>query len=676
MFQGYDMQSLNPRQREAVQAISGPVLVLAGAGSGKTSVITKKIAYLVSECGMPAHRIAAVTFTNKAAREMKERVGKLLAGKAGRGLMVSTFHSMGLDMLRKELAAAGLKSSFSIFDSEDSRSLLAELMHRELASAADKIDWVRNRISAYKNQLWLPPEAVTRAETQEDALAAQVYIEYDRHLRAYNAVDFDDLILRPTLLLRENPEVRERWQHKVRYLLVDEYQDTNETQYEMVKLLVGTTANFTAVGDDDQSIYAWRGARPENMAKLLTDYPGLKVVKLEQNYRSTSRILRAANQVIGNNPHVFEKKLWSEHGIGDLIRVLASKSEQGEAERVATDLLNHKLLNRTEFRDYAVLYRGNFQSRLLEVELQKLQIPYRVSGGTSFFSRNEIKDVMAYLRLIINPDDDNAFLRIVNTPRREIGPATLEKLGSYAQQRGCSMLEACGELGLGLHLGERQLQSVQQFAAWLRDTAREVIESNNVSAIRQMLVDIDYEEWLLQSTPTPTQAEKRIENVNQFLTALTTMQDKAEDEDGRDIESVIRRLVLRDILDQQAEADDLDRVQLMTLHAAKGLEFPHVYLMGLEEDLLPHRTSIEEDTIEEERRLMYVGITRARKTLTITYALTRRFAGDAHPTTVSRFLDELPQDDLEWEGKGALKSEEQKKELGRAHMANLRQLLS
>lgn len=669
------MQSLNPRQKEAVLAISGPVLVLAGAGSGKTSVITKKMAYLVNECGVPANRIVAVTFTNKAAREMKERVGKLLGGRSGRGMIVSTFHSLGLEMLRKELAAVGLKNSFSIFDAEDSKSLLGELMHREVASAADRIDWVRNRISDYKNQLITPEAAISAVETQEDAFAAQVYAEYDRHLKAYNAVDFDDLILKPTLLLRDNAEVRERWQNKVRYMLVDEYQDTNGTQYEMVRLLVGKQANFTAVGDDDQSIYAWRGARPENMAQLAEDFPSLNVIKLEQNYRSTGRILKAANAVIGNNPHVFEKKLWSEHGFGDPIRVLACKNEQLEAEKIATDILNHKLMRRTEFRDYAILYRGNFQSRLVEMELQKLQIPYKVSGGTSFFSRNEIKDVMAYLRLVINPDDDNAFLRIVNTPRREIGPATLEKLGSYAQQRGCSMFEATNELGLGMHLNERQLSTLQDFSGWMRDTAREIIESNQIDAIRQMLVDIGYEDWLQQSSPTPTQAERRIENINQFLTAMKTMQDRAEDEDGRSVESVIRRLVLRDILDQQAEEDDSDRVQLMTLHAAKGLEFPHVYLMGMEEDLLPHRNSIEADTIEEERRLMYVGITRARKTLTLTYALTRKYAGDAQPTTPSRFLDEMPQDDLEWDGKNSLRSEEQKQELGRAHLANLRDML-
>ncbi len=669
------MQSLNPRQLEAVKAISGPVLVLAGAGSGKTSVITQKIAYLAGTCGIPASRIVAVTFTNKAAREMRERVGRLLKGQDARGLTVSTFHALGLEFLRKELVAAGLKANFSIFDGEDTRSLLAELMQRELASAVDRIDQVRYQISEFKNSLLRPEEAVAAAQTQEEALAAQVYVEYDRHMRAYNAVDFDDLILRPTLLLRDHDEVRERWQQRVRYLLVDEYQDTNMTQYEMVRLLVGLQANFTAVGDDDQSIYAWRGARPENMAQLLEDFPRIKVVKLEQNYRSTSRILRSANHVIANNPHVFEKRLWSEHGIGDRIRVLACRTEQAEAERIALEILNGKMLHRAGFKDFAVLYRGNFQSRVLEIELQKLQIPYRVSGGTSFFSRNEIKDIMAYLRLIINPDDDNAFLRVVNTPRRDIGPSTLEKLGSYAQHRGVSMLAACDEMGLSSHLSGRQLNAVHEFHGWLMQTAREILESNDVQAIRQMLIDIDYESWLSQSSPTPTQAERRLENVQQFLASLLSVQERAEAEEDKRLEMVIRRMVLRDLLENQEQEDDADRVQLMTLHAAKGLEYPHVYIMGLEEDLLPHRNSIEANTIEEERRLMYVGITRARETLTLTYAQSRKSAGANKPTTPSRFLDELPIEDLDWEGRGPERSPEEKKQLARAHLDGLRQLL-
>ncbi len=668
------MNDLNPRQREAVRHISGPLLVLAGAGSGKTSVITKKIAYLIQECGIPASKIVAVTFTNKAAREMKERAGKLVQGPEARGLTVSTFHNLGLNILRREMEHFGLKKGFSIFDADDSRSLIGELLHKE--NASDKIDLIRNLVSSFKNDLISPAEAVSRAENDGEVLAAQIYAVYDRHLRAYNAVDFDDLILLPTVGFRDHKELRERWQSRIHYLLVDEYQDTNSAQYLLVKLLVGSRGALTAVGDDDQSIYAWRGARPENMVELTKDFPSLTVVKLEQNYRSTSRILKAANAVIANNPHVFEKKLWSQLGMGDPIRVLTCPNEDGEAERVATDILNHKMVHRTEFRDYAVLYRGNFQSRLVETKLRELQIPYKVSGGQSFFARAEIKDVMSYLRLIINPDDDNAFLRVVNTPKREIGPATLEKLGSYAQQRGCSMLAACDEMGLGLHLTERQLVNLQDFSQWLMQTAREIVDGDNsLNAIRQMLVDIAYDDHLRDNSGTPAAAEKRIENVQSFLASIQRLADKQDDEDDKNIETVIRKLVLMDLLEQQAEAEDLDRVQLMTLHAAKGLEFPHTYMMGMEEDLLPHRNSIEADTIEEERRLMYVGITRAKKTLTMTLAMRRKSGGENMPTTPSRFLEELPADDLEWEGKNSNRSVEEKKALGHAHLAGLRDLL-
>jgi ATP-dependent DNA helicase Rep len=668
------LNQLNPRQREAVLAISGPVLVLAGAGSGKTSVITQKIAYLINECGISASKILAVTFTNKAAREMKDRASKLVSGPIARGLTVSTFHTLGLNMIKRNPEQFGLKKNFSIFDAEDSNTLLGELLHKE--SASDKIKLVRSLISDFKNDLVMPAEAISRAESEGDLFAATIYEAYERHLRAYNAVDFDDLIVRPTLGLRDNDALREQWQNKVHYLLVDEYQDTNSAQYLMVKLLVGSRACFTAVGDDDQSIYAWRGARPENLADLAKDYPALKVVMLEQNYRSTSRILKAANAVIANNPHTFEKKLWSQHGMGANIRVVQCPTEDAEAEKVVTDLLNHKLMQRSEFRDYAVLYRGNFQARALEVKLREFQIPYKVSGGQSFFSRSEIKDVMAYLRLIINPEDDNAFLRIVNTPKREIGPSTLEKLGSYAQQRESAMLLACDELGLGMHVGDRALNRLQEFSSWISSTARAIIDGDMpLNAIKQMLTDIDYNDYLLEQSATPQAAERRMESVNSFLSSVQRLWEKAEDEEDRDIEAVIRKLVLLDLLEQQAEEDDSDKVQLMTLHAAKGLEFPHVFLIGLEEDLLPHRNSIESDSVEEERRLMYVGITRAKETLTLTYAAKRKSAGELLPTTPSRFLNELPSEDLDWEGKTSGRSSEQKQAIGRAHLTNLRDLL-
>ncbi|MGB3623160.1 MAG: UvrD-helicase domain-containing protein, partial [Ketobacter sp.] len=386
------MSKLNPRQSEAVKYIDGPLLVLAGAGSGKTSVITQKIAYLIQQCDIPAHRIVALTFTNKAAREMKERVSQIVKGKQARGLTVSTFHNLGLNIIRKELSALGLKNGFSIFDDQDSRTLLTELLHKDSEVGADEIGQVRNAISSWKNDLVSPSIAISRAADEEDMRAAHTYAQYDRMLRAYNAVDFDDLILLPSLLLRDNEDILEKWRNRIYYMLVDEYQDTNSSQYLLVRLLVGNRARFTVVGDDDQSIYAWRGARPENLAQLAEDYPSLKVIKLEQNYRSSGRILKCANQVIANNPHVFEKQLWSEHGYGDPIRVKRCRSEDHEAEKIAGDILNQHMQNKRPFKDFAVLYRGNHQSRLIELKMQQFQIPYKVSGGSSFFSRAEIKD--------------------------------------------------------------------------------------------------------------------------------------------------------------------------------------------------------------------------------------------------------------------------------------------
>ena len=421
------MTRLNDRQNEAVKYVSGPLLVLAGAGSGKTSVITTKIAYLIQECGLKARNIVAVTFTNKAAREMKERVGRIVKGKASHGLTVSTFHNLGMNIIRKEYKALGFKPGFSIFDQTDARALLAELMQKQMSDGEDSVDLVQHTISSWKNDLVLPQQALDRARNEEEMLAARVYLHYTRTLKAYNAVDFDDLILLPVQLFREHPDVLTKWQNRIHYLLVDEYQDTNSSQYLMVRQLVGDRGKLTVVGDDDQSIYAWRGARPENLVQLQEDYPGLKLVKLEQNYRSTSRILKAANVLIANNPHVFDKKLWSDLGHGDEIRVIRCRNEDAEAERVATEILTHRLKQQTSYRDYAILYRGNFQSRLLEMKLQQHQVPYHINGGTSFFSRAEVKDMMAYLRLLVNPDDDSAFLRIVNVPRREIGPVHIGK---------------------------------------------------------------------------------------------------------------------------------------------------------------------------------------------------------------------------------------------------------
>ncbi|MBZ0335648.1 DNA helicase Rep [Marinobacter sp. AL4B] len=666
------MNKLNPRQREAVRYADGPLLVLAGAGSGKTSVITRKIAHLIEDLGIPGRHIAALTFTNKAAREMKERVGKIVDRGKARGLIVSTFHNLGLNIIRDEHPHMGYHPGFSIFDAEDAKALLQDLMMRGgSAEAGDEVNDVQMTISSWKNALRSPAEAYSKAADEREQRIAIIYKQYNEYLKAYNAVDFDDLILLPVQLFRDFPDVLAKWRKKIRYLLVDEYQDTNVCQYELVKQLVAERAAFTVVGDDDQSIYAWRGARPENLVQLKEDFPSLKIVKLEQNYRSTARILRSANTVIANNPHVFEKALWSDHTIGEEIRIIRCRSEDAETERVATEILDQKLKNGLNFQDFAVLYRGNHQARLLEMKLQAYQIPYRLSGGQSFFSKSEIKDAMSYLRLLINPDDNAAFLRVVNVPRREIGPRTLEQLSHYSRSRNVSLFKALSDMGAETHVTEKGLDRLRRFAHWVDKTCERLFSEDPIPVVKQLFTDIEYEEWLHQHSGSPKQAERRMENIWYLVESIQRMLDDGKgtaDELG--IEDAIAKLILRDMMEQREEEDDSDKVQLLTLHASKGLEFPHVFIMGLEEEILPHRSSIEEGNIEEERRLMYVGITRARETLSLTYAASRKQYGEKLETIPSRFLDELPEEDVKWEGMGDQDKEANQKK-GKATLSAL-----
>ena len=665
---------LNPRQNMAVKHISGPSLVLAGAGSGKTRVITQKIAYLIQECGIDPRHIAAVTFTNKAAREMKGRVSKLLKNDNSKGLRVSTFHTLGLDIIRRELKTMGYKAGFSIYDNTDSVGLLKLLMKKAFGDHGNVAEQTLWQISRWKSAFIQPAQALVEANGDAvQTAAALMYEQYIHHLKTYNAVDFDDLIMLPVIMFRDHPDVLEVWQNRIRYLLVDEYQDTNTTQYEMVKLLVGVRGNLTVVGDDDQSIYTWRGAQPENMALLKEDYPNLEVIKLEQNYRSSSRILKAANALISNNPHVFEKTLWSELGYGDPIKVLRTGNEELEAEQVISELMHHKFVHRTHFKDYAILYRGNHQSRLFERVLREHEIPYYLSGGISFFSYAEIKDIMSYLRLVANPDDDNAFVRIINTPRREIGPTTLEKLSNYANMRNSSLFNACFEMGLSEHLPARACDSLREFAEWVLDLSNTAENCDPISALTTMIKDINYDRWLLDNTKDEAQANRRIENVKELVSWLKRM---AKSTPEAKLGELVAKLTLLDTLDRNQDEEHGDLVHLMTLHAAKGLEFPHVFLVGMEEELLPHRTSIEEDNIEEERRLAYVGITRAQKTLTMSFAKQRKRFGEIIDCSPSRFLDELPADDLQWSGEGIEVDPVEKQQRGQAHLANLKSMLS
>ncbi len=649
-----------------------PLLVLAGAGTGKTRVITEKIAHLIDR-GIPARNIAAITFTNKAAREMKARIGKLMGGGKLRGLRVSTFHALGLNIVRIEHKALGFKPAISIFDEQDRSSLIRDLIeHDGHGLSVEDFEAVAGQIGRWKNDFVTPEQAVQLADPSQTG-AALLYQEYSQHLQAYNAVDFDDLIFKPVQLFAQQPKILEKWQNKIRYLLVDEYQDTNSTQYQLVKLLVGKLGQFTVVGDDDQSIYAWRGAQPENLARLISDFPRLKVIKLEQNYRSSARILGAANKLIEHNAHVFEKKLWSTHAIGDPLRVIKHRDENAEAQQVASEIVHHKFNHAARFEDYAVLYRGNHQSRLIEQAFREQNIPYCLTGGTSFFGYAEVKDVVAYLRILTNREDDRAFLRIINTPRREIGPSTLEKLGTYANTRRIGLFAACFELGLEQYLASNAVTRLRKFCKLILNTGERIERADAFAEIEGFLSEIDYEQWLKENSASDKVAQRRIRNVQELIAWLKRLSGGGNDQ--LSLAETVSKMILLDMLDRNQEEDQCDQVNLLTLHAAKGLEFPYVHMVGVEENLLPHQSSVEVQNIEEERRLAYVGITRAQRKITLHYCTQRKRYGEMVSCEPSRFLDELPAEDIEWPDKNELDPSVRKKR-GQANLAQLRDLLN
>lgn len=690
---------LNSRQREAVMYLDGPCLVLAGAGSGKTRVITQKMAYLLRECGYQGRDIVALTFTNKAAREMSERVKALVDNRLAKGLTVSTFHSLGLRFLREEARHAGLKPNFSILDAHDVLGIIQEML-----ATTDKVRLraVAQTISLWKNALLDADQADRLAASPSEAEAARIYRSYSATLAAYQAVDFDDLIRLPAQLLEHNAEVRERWQHRVKYLLVDEYQDTNACQYRLVQWLTGGRSLFTAVGDDDQAIYAWRGATSDNLEKLTADYPTLKLVKLEQNYRSVQRVLTAANHVISKNPNLFNKKLWSNLGVGEPIEVTAMDDDRTEAESVAFSISAARIDRQAHWNDFAVLYRSNQQARIVEQALRDLRIPYTVSGGQSFFEKPEIRDILAYLRLVANDDDDPAFIRAATTPKRGIGQATLQALGQYASQKHMSLFAALYEV-TEEHIPARQLQSLRVFGEFIQriqqragrsgagvrtyasaspeqdlfananmDIRVDAGAGSDVNAVPdadadagigvgaatgggtsagalldEMLSTIAYERHLYD-TLEDRAAQGRWQNVLE----LTGWLKRKASEDDMNLIELTQHVALVTML-QRSDDDEPDAVKLSTLHASKGLEYPHVYLIGVEEGLLPHSGRDDEDTdpetaaellalrIQEERRLMYVGITRAQRTLHVSWCRKRRRARDDVVREVSRFIAEM-----------------------------------
>jgi ATP-dependent DNA helicase Rep len=669
----------NPNQKQAILHTGSPLLVLAGAGSGKTRVITEKIAWLIRKQEIDPTTIAAVTFTNKTAREMKSRIATMFKGYASRsakGLTISTFHSLGMRLLRSNLDLAGLRTGFSIIDPADAQVIIGDLLAEELNRNAEMAERILYAISSWKNDGLTPENIIIDNANPVSIAAAVIYPRYNRYLRACNSVDLDDLIFLPTQLLQNHEDFRQRWQKRIQYLLIDEYQDTNGAQYQLVKYLVGDGSKLTVVGDDDQSIYSWRGAKPENMTQLGEDYPNLTLVKLEQNYRSAGRILKVANQVISHNPRPFAKTLWCELGYGDAIQVHPAKNDDVEAEKVVSCIMGHQFRHDSEHRDFAILYRSNHLARALEIKLREMRIPYRVSGGLSFFDRSEIRDIMAYLRLITNPSDDTAFLRIINTPRRGIGASALEKITSLASQKKQSLFQTLGEPELNGQLTGNQIDALAQFEKWVTKTGDSSEQGNCADAVRTLLREIAYERWLVDSGDEAS-AERRWENVLSLIDWIEALTNTSSDDSEQlsDLSSVIAQVILSDILDKQKDDSDNNEVSLMTLHASKGLEFKHVFLVGVEEEILPHRVSIMDDAIEEERRLFYVGITRAMQTLTLSYCKVRRRFGELISCDPSRFLEELPADEIQWDDKIEI-SEEQKQESGRSHLAKIRAGLS
>ncbi len=648
--------SMNPAQREAVLYLNGPCLVLAGAGSGKTRVITQKIAYLINECGYDARGIIALTFTNKAAREMAERIQQSVEKKRLKGLTISTFHALGVRFLREEAALAGLKPTFSILDSTDSLGVIQELL---ATTDKGRLRSVQQQISLWKNALITPDESEKIAQTPDEMDAARVYRSYDATLRAYQSVDFDDLIVMPANLMSTNAEVRERWQRRCRYMLIDEYQDTNVCQYQWVRSLTGLRDMFTAVGDDDQAIYAWRGATIENLAKLPQDYPALRIIKLEQNYRSVATVLDAANQVISRNPNLFGKKLWSTLGKGEPIQVVVMDNEEAEAESVGMRISAARFERNAQWKDYAVLYRGNHQGRLFEQTFRELRIPYVIAGGQSFFDKAEIRDIIAYLRIIANEEDDPAFIRAVTTPKRGVGQASLTALGDTATELKCSLFDAVHDELAATRIAARQLEPLRVFVDFIRniqwragrgrtDGGPATPAEGASELLDELMKYIDYERYLYD-TQEERAAQTRWQNV---LELINWLKRKAQ-EDGLTLAQLVQHIALITMLERSDDDEDPDAVRLTTIHASKGLEYPYVHMVGVEEGLLPHFGKDDEYgdankdaealdvRIQEERRLMYVGITRAQFHLTLTWCKKRRKAREDLIREPSRFISEM-----------------------------------
>ncbi len=656
------MNSLNQPQRDAVRHCEGPLLVLAGAGSGKTRVIVEKIAHLVTSGRMPAKRIAAITFTNKAAKEMRERLGKRLKGDAAEGLTLCTFHALGLKFLQIEHASVGLKRGFSIFDADDSNAQIKDLMP---GAKNDAIEAAKNLISRAKNAGLSPEQALAASKTTREQEAAKLYARYQARLSTFNAVDFDDLIRLPVQVLENDAEIAAAWRERIGYLLVDECQDTNDAQYRLLKVLAGPRGDFTCVGDDDQSIYAWRGANPDNLLQMAQDYPALQIIKLEQNYRCSNRVLRAANTLIANNPHEHPKKLWSDQPDGDRIRVWECRDNEHEAEKVAAEISFLHTARDAPWSDFCLLFRGNHQSRPLEKAMQLLRIPYHLTGGTAFLERQEVKDALSWLRLVVNPDDDAAFLRAVQSPKREVGATSLAKLAEMAQHAHLPMSRAAESMGALKVLPPRAANGLSAFNDILRDLRAQASKLTAAELVRRL----SERSGLLAELRAQCKDEASFARRRGNLDELADWFEGARG--GGSAGDLAAQLAL---LSRNDKDDGGNQVRLMSLHAAKGLEFRYVFIVGCEDGTLPHEMSLDEGNLAEERRLMYVGITRAKQGLYLSHSRETRRFGDRIRLKPSRFLDELPQSELQRDGADPEADAASKKERASAGLAAIQAL--
>ncbi|MCS6912935.1 MAG: UvrD-helicase domain-containing protein [Myxococcales bacterium] len=695
MFALACLADLNPSQREAVTTTEGPLLVLAGAGSGKTRVITHRIAYLMS-LGVPANAIVAVSFTNKAADEMRERLMRLVPPRSARDLTLCTFHSLGLHILRAEQEALGLPGGFTIYDTADQLGVIREILrHAHLQDRRLDAKAILSRISRLKNagvsaEAFLDQLRRSRFVSEYDGYAAEVYPRYQARMRALCAFDFDDLLVETLRLLREQPEVRQRWQRRFRYLMIDEYQDTNRCQLELLRILCEPHRNLAVVGDDDQSIYSWRGAEPRNILDFTEQFPGARVIKLEENYRSSSIILQAANAVIRKIQGRHDKTLFTRRAGGEPIQLVIAPDGEAEARFVAEEIDLLRSRHGLMLGDIAVLYRSNAQAALFEEELRQAQIGYRLIGGQTLFDRKEIKDAIAYLQLLVHPHDEISLRRVINYPARGIGEATLARLESWQRQAGVTLWQAC------LHacraedseIAPRVRAALAAFVDCVQRHRQKLAGSVNwANFAREYLVEMGVPDDLIRAGPTVLAAQRRLRNLEGFLDALGRFQERSSAGGAEALRAYLQRLVLSS---QEDDATHLagDLVTLSTLHGAKGLEFRVVFLVGMEEGLLPHRRTLaprevdlseaggvrEAADLGEERRLCYVGITRARERLYLCRAQLRGSRLSQTPRTPSRFLEDIPVEllvsrDLESPGGGM--SAEEEEEFARQQLRNM-----